>query len=572
MKNLLLIFALLGPLIADAQMQVQRAYLGNHGEVLTETVNGIEKWINSLKPSTFQQMTGFPKKIPAHGTFKNFQNLTLADINDDGKEEILIATVNQLRVFKSDGTLLWTKALIGTPIYPPSVAPINASGELGIVQVTGGLPNNGRVYYLNAGGNDRPGWPVSFTSHWIICGPVIADINNDQVNEVIVQTRTSNNLHVLKLDGTVMWSANLGATPAVTPSVADIDNDGIIDIVTGTSNGILHAFNGNGTIKTGFPVPSDNCSFSYQSPLLVDFDGNNQLSIVGAAHGNAPKFFVRKNDGSYRTGWPVAVPENNWTYSAPSVVDWTGNNDFRIFASIPVGESPAPMLYGFNPDGSTMDHFPITKAGGLESFISVADINADGSKDLIFASNLMVNGQGFIHAFNTNGTGEISGFPLRPTGFTYMNGATLGDINGDGKLDLAAFSYEQTFSPADSAYINVYELNVPVSQAKVLFGTYKGRNDRSGHIKRTVIQGVETNNLQSITHVFPNPSRGKLTIQSYPMKSITVQNMLGQTVYKVQLNNSTQTTINTSNWENGVYYFHIETLLGISKQRLVVSK
>lgn len=501
----LLFIVLLMPMLASSQTEVVRAYLGEDGQVLTEKIMLDMEWMQDRAPSEIQQMAGFPKKVPAHPSFKNFRNVTLADINGDGKDEILIPSMNQLRVFSYTGELLWSKVLIGTPIYPPSVAQMDATGALGIVQVTGGVPNNGRVYYLDVNGNDKSGWPMTFSNHWIICAPAIADVTNDGVSEIIVQTRTSNNLHVLKTDGTILWSATLDGTPAVTPSVGDIDGDGVKDIVTAISSGIMYAFNGtDGLSKPGFPIPSDGYSFSYQSQLLVDLDGTGTLSIVGASHGDAPKYFVRNSNGTYRDGWPVDVPDSDWTYSPPTVVDLSGNNDFKIFTSKPVSDAAEPMLFGYNPDGSMMDHFPIVKSGGLESVICVADITSDGQHDLIFGSNMMVETKGYIHAWKMDGSGEIEGFPLRPTGFTFMNGPTLGDVNGDGLLDLVSFSYEQTFSTTDSAYVNVYELLIPMDQADVLFGTYKGSNDRTGFIPRStqpVVFGVPQNLTYAINYL-----------------------------------------------------------------------
>ncbi len=71
---------------------------------------------------------------------------------------------------------------------------------------------------------------------------MLADVSGNGIREIIIQTRTSNNLHVLKTDATslnVNWPVNLGGTPAVTPSVADIDNDGVVDIVTAISDGTM---------------------------------------------------------------------------------------------------------------------------------------------------------------------------------------------------------------------------------------------------------------------------------------------------------------------------------------------
>ncbi len=564
-NNLLCLLFTFIPIILCAQPKAQRAYLGPAGEVLTETLTAGDFDLPMNANSKFNQLPGWPKKIAANQTFKNFRGVVLADIDRDGADEILAASRSTLWAFKGDGTLLWSKVLIGTAIYPPAVAVLDENGTIGIVQVTGGTPNNGRVYLLDANGTDRAGWPLSFSAHWVICGPVIADVNGDGVCEVIVQTRTSNNLHVLKLDGTPLnanWPKNLGGTPAITPSVADIDNDGGIEIVTGNSSGVLFCFDANGQAKPGFPVAADDYSFSYQSPLLVDLDGNKQLSIVGSTHGNAPKFYVRNHTGNYRNGWPVAVPDNNWTYSPPTVVDIGNDGNFEIFMSRPIGETPLPMLYGFRPNGSMLSNFPITKAGGLEGFMSIADITGDGVQDILFGSNLMVDGKGFIHAYNMNGTGEIAGFPLRPSGFTYMNGPNLGDVTGDGILNLVALSYEQTFSALDSTIINVYNLQVPVSEAKVLFGTYKGSNSRSGFVKRSFYSSAPNHEPDKVI-VYPNPTRDQLMVDfSGKIDLISIFRMDGKEVVSYRPTEQGSVIINTSQLKSGIYLLIITDLRG----------
>jgi len=482
-KTFLLLAASILTLLAAAQVEVQQAYLGPDGEVMVETRTLNQRPDDFTESTKYSQLPGWPKKIASHPNFKNFRGVTLADIDGDGAEEILVASYNSMKVFKGNGTLVWSRNLTGTAIYPPSVADMDGNGTLGIVQVTGGIPNNGRIYYMDVNGNDHPGWPMNFSSHWILCAPVIADVTGNGTKEIIVQTRTSNNLHVLNIAGEVVWTVNLDGIPAFTPSVADIDNDGNAEVIACNSSGVLFAFDKNGQHKPGFPVPSDGYSFSYQSPLLVDLDGNSQLSIVGAAHGDAPKFYVRNSNGTYRDGWPVPVQDNSWTYCPPTAVDLQGNGEYSIFMSRPVSDVPAPMLWGFHENGSVMEGFPIVKAGGLESFMSIADISGDGNHDIIFGSNMLVDGKGFIHAYPIGGSSELEGFPLRPFGFTYMNGPNLGDVNGDGMLNLVALSYEQTFSVTDSAFINVYDLQIPVAEADVLFGTYKGGNDRTGFVR-----------------------------------------------------------------------------------------
>ncbi len=573
MKRLLLFSAMLftsGLLIA--QTQATQAYLDENDQVQIRNVI-----ITDLDESrsTLQQLDGFPKKMAASPSFKNMRGVALADINGDGSDEILASSFNTLNVYNGDGSILWSKTLTGTAIYPPAVSELDQAGTIGIVVVTGGVPNNGRIYLMDSNGNDVTGWPLSFENHWIITGPVIADVTGDGISEIICQTRTSNNLHVLKQDGTPLsdaWPFLLGGTPAITPSVGDLDNDGVMEIVTGTSDGTLFALDVEGNAKPGFPVPSDGISFSYQSPLLVDFEGDGDLSIVGTSHGDAPKFFIREKDGSYRDGWPFMIPDASWTYAPPTVVDVTGENDFRIFMSRPIGEEPLPMLYAFYPDGSQMDNFPIVKAGGLEGFTSVADVDNDGSHDLIFGSNLKVDDLGFIHAYNMDGT-EIEGFPLRPTGFTFMNGANLGDINGDGIMDIVALSYELNFQPTDSIFINAYSTNVPMEDADILFGTYKGSNDRSGFVRRS--SGVNTKDISSAQSLRFSVDRGNVlsVYSANEINEVNVFTLSGKKVRAIRNSGLEVIRVNISDLNTGFYLIKAVMKDGSSvSSKFVISK
>ena len=554
-----------------AQQTAKRAYLNEAGEVMVASVD-IPADVDVRESRS--QIPGFPKKMAASPNFKNMRGVALADLDNDGADEVLVSSFNSLNVYKGDGRLFWQKSRTGTAIYPPSVADMDGNGTLGIVVVTGGVPNNGRIYFMDALGNDHAGWPLSFSSHWVICGPAIADMNGDELCEIIVQTRTSNNLHVLKQDGSELglnWPQTLDGTPAVTPSVADIDNDGTMDIVTAISNGTMYAFDAQGNLKSGFPVASDSYSFSYQSPILVYFEGEGQLSIVGSTHGDAPKYYVRNNDGTYRDGWPVAVPETYWTYSPPTVVDLTGNNEFGIFMSRPTGEEIAPMLYGFHPDGSMMDGFPITKSGGLEGFSSIADVDGDGNLEIIFGSNLNVFGQGFIHAYHLDGSGQLPGFPLRPTGFTFMNGANLGDIDGDGFLDLVALSYEQNFLPTDSVFVNAYSLEVAVAEANVLAGTYKGDNSRRGFRARTNHVGLSDQIQKPMEVAFQNPATKNLVLQQLnDVQQIVLSRLSGEVVKTYSTSGSPSLTISVSDLSNGVYLLSFRTANGSQTTRKVV--
>lgn len=473
--------------------------------------------IVSPREDGFAQMPGFPKRVIAHPTFKNFRNVTLADLTNDGVDEILMATNRTLYVYSKD-TLLWSKNLFGVGIYPPSVADLDNDGDPEIVLCTGGQGESGRLYALDHTGQDLPGWPLSFDNNWMLLSPALADVNGDKNLEILACERRSpgGRLHLLTLNGQP-FNGNFPVTfpnpPALTPSVGDLDGDGEVEIVIASTRSFF-MLGTDGQIRTEISNP-DGQRYSYQSPILVDLDDNGKLSIVGAAHGNAPQFFVMNADGSFRSGWPIPVLDNNWTFSTPSLVKLT--EEYTIIGSRQIGENTNEIIFGWNKDAISQSGFPITGAGGHEGITAIADIDDDGEMEVIFGSNLLaINGKGFIHAYNLDGSGEVPGFPLRPHGWTIVNGANVGDVNADGMMDLVVLSYTQNFGNGlDSTYLNVYELNVPYTPERVLWSTYKGDNSRSGLIDNEGLTPIEKISfLETITiQLLQNPLRDVIRLQ-----------------------------------------------------------
>ncbi len=568
MKTKLLFALFLFPTAAliHAQQQGKQAFMHADG---TFSVEAIELPYSSDRPedSDFELLWRFGEV--ADGTFKNTRGVTLADLDNDGVEEIIYGIKNTLYAFNGDGTILWERTLSGIITHPPTAVDLNGDGSVEIVVNTGGNPAAGRVYLLDGEGNDLPGWPLNFDNHWMINAPAVADLDGDGILEIITGERVSSNVghvHALKMDGTPLnenWPVTINATPAFTPSIGDVNGDGEPNIVIAASQGTMYVFDTQGQPIIGFPVDTPNISYSYQSPILADLDGEGKLSIIGSNHGDNPGFYIMEHDGSYRDGWPIALED--WTYSPPTVIDWNDDGVLEIFMAdrqTNWDRSPRPTIYGFDPDGGTLPNFPLDMSGGTEGVITIADLNNDGVLDIVFPSTMTDNdGYGFIHAYSLDGSGAVDGFPLRPYGFTYLNGAVLGDVDGDGLLDITYNSYTiYDSSGIDSTWVQVQNLNVPYDPEKIKRNGYKGDNTRDGLVETETTVGINDQvSLQGIS-IFPNPSEGILRfnlISPIENASVSLYTLDGKVLYSEKETLKTTTALNFTHLSKGLYIVKI---------------
>jgi len=579
MKHIFLIISLWS-LYNLAFAQYQQATMH---EDFTISVEEIDAPLTAYPRSTFNQLAGYPKAFVAHPNHKNVRNVTLADLNGDGIQEVIFAANGTLYAY-ANNVLLWSKTLSGVGLYPPSVADIDGDGQPEIVLGTGGTQAPCRLYALDRNGNDLTGFPVSLNNNWVLTAPTLVDLDNDGQREIIVTELAGpvGNVHVLKSNGTPYnnnWPVALTNRPATTASVGDIDNDGEKDIIIHSTR-TLYAFNQNGQDKAGFPVVNPDTWFSFQSAILMDLDEDGTLEIIGASHGDAPEYYVINHDGTYRNGWPKAVPQNEWTFSTPSILNQNG--DYQILMSRRTLAGEGDMLYNWDKDGVMQNGFPIVKDGGCEGTMSIADVDADGQSEIIFGSNMIdaASGNGFIHAYEMDGSGEVSGFPVQPRGWTLMNGAVIGDINGDQTMDMVVLSYTQFGAAADSIYINAYDLGISYAESAVQRTGYKGSNSREGLLLSSFPVNVDNyvdNHDKIVINITPNPVirdlKLEIDIVENSTLSIDIHDILGQKVGKTLQKDFSKgknsLSIATENLETGVYLL---TITNEDKQWLMTQK
>ncbi|MBK8979914.1 MAG: VCBS repeat-containing protein [Planctomycetes bacterium] len=429
---------------------------------------------------------GWPVAFPANPVhdIDPFHGVALVDLDLDGRLEIVRpSTDGQLYVLRYDGNPLsgWPRPLVGFGQEAAATGDLDGDGRPEIVVGTRGVTTGGAVHAFRGDGRPVPGWPVSLGGNNIGGSPVLADLDRDGLPEVIVQERASprGRLHVLRGDGTPLGAGFpyvLDHVPAGTPAVGDLDGDGWPELVT-ISYRSLHALRLDGTPLPGFPIDVTTvyrASFSYQSPVLADLDRDGRLDIVVACHGSGSGCYAFGADGQLQAGWPLSFG-GNWTFSPPTVADVDGDGRLEVVVGRAGTAFGGPALYVLDRQARPLPGFPIAGPGGSEGPLAVGDLDLDGVNEIVFDSNIVdANGDGYLHCVDARGNAE-PGWPLRVPGYSHLNGAQLGDVDGDGRLELVAVSRR-----AGVAYVSVFEPAPTPRLQSAAWRTYHDGDGRRG--------------------------------------------------------------------------------------------
>ena len=189
------------------------------------------------------------------------------------------------------------------------------------------------------------------------------------------------------------WPQKMIAGTASSPGLGDIDNDGQLEIVTGSDDNNVYAWNGDGTAVPGWPQGTNGKVNS--SPALGDIDGDGALEIVvGSEDGNV---YAWNGDGTAVSGWPRKT--GSTVLSAPALVDVDMDSRLEIIVG-----SADDKVYAWNGDGTAVSGFPVSTYGDIVSSPAAGDLDGDGAIDIVVGSadNRVYVWEGRPGSFNPN--------------------------------------------------------------------------------------------------------------------------------------------------------------------------
>ncbi len=345
--------------------------------------------------------------------------VSLGDVDGDGKGEVVFMSTlsagantfdRKIYVLEDDGTVkpgwpkdVWINRFNYTIGYSldPRLADMDGDGDLDIV--LNGLGNDYKVRYLVM---DEEGATLGeYTSPIEKNAPsslAVTDMDGDGDIEIVafeqrlflstepetvtlrILDHTAQPVHDwIVEEGPETRQANVYATSHFAPVLADLDADGLVDILT-------------------------ICYFE-------DLDGTKSHA----------KLCVWKQDGSFMPGFPTAA-DSVITVDMPVVADVDGDGDLEIF-----NFSASKHLLGWDHEGNLLPHFPIFEpskpnqyAGGLN--LTLANVDDDPDPELVYIGDYVRDGLTYEYTYNLYARDVRDGMLIRGYPIAYSGSDGFG--------------------------------------------------------------------------------------------------------------------------------------------------
>jgi outer membrane protein assembly factor BamB len=252
-----------------------------------------------------------------NGSFRGFQaSPLLYDITGEGVLDILIGSMDYY-FYAFDGptgSILWKSDIFDHFVRASTpLADIDNDGQEDIVVVD----NHAEVRLYDAKLGTLK-WSQDI-GHGVEATPVLSDVDGDNFDEIILFTIGEGNISgdavVLNHDGSELWRSSAHTYFYTSPTILDIDGDGLQDIIGGDSNDrTIVAYKGNdGTILWDTPLPGANWS---QAPLvLADIDSDGEIEVIAGA---APNLYCL-NAFTGAVEWMFSTSAHIW--GQPAIAD-----------------------------------------------------------------------------------------------------------------------------------------------------------------------------------------------------------------------------------------------------------
>lgn len=443
------------------------------------------------------------------GYYDSWTETTTADFLN-GSLSDAVAEDDSIRLATGVG-IVW-QGSVGWDVTPPLSGDIYNSLSSGDLDGDGDLDlmvgtNDGITYgYRNTGTDSSPVWTLEPSWNAPDIGyvsiPALADLNNDGLLDLMIGSLLGV-CHAYRNTGTTsapVWTAqeswntvDVGNDSA--PAFVDLDGDGDYDLMIGEGGGVVKAYKNTGT--TSSPVWTAESSWDspdvggFSMPTFADLDGDGDYDmLIGEETG---PIYAYKNIGTASA--PVWFASGLWdapqavTFPAPHLADLDGDGDYDLLVgkenSIPVYRNDAIVAYE-SPGIFTSSVLDIGTSSRIYSLFSTTSVPTDTSVKFQLAVN------------NDNSTWNYVGPDGTSSSYFTSNSDSISSSSFVGNRYVRYKAYLETSNAAVTPVV----YDVSINYAKIWLQTTTG--DFSGGTMSDVVSSNGSLMLHGTMSTDPN--------------------------------------------------------------------
>ncbi len=456
--------------------------------------------------------TGFQPMQVYNSGGNRTQSVQIADVNGDGIPDLVAASrcpagndCSFAYGYTSSGTV---SVLLGTGTgtfqaataydsggiepYAAMVSDVNGDGKpdliaFNLIDENGGDTENASVRVLLGKGDGTFGSAMTYAAGAYATGAAVQDVNGDGKPDILVATTCTTQNSVSGCLGVLLGNGNgtFQSAPIYAPggyatyflAESDLNRDGKADLITVSQcnsldeciNGPPHhpvlgvlLGNGDGT----FQPPALYNPGVYPTGVIagdVNGDGIPDIVVLGCSAmttctGEA-SVLLGNGDGTFKPA--VTYSADGLFPSSVAIGDINGDGKADLvvansFIALNVNSGGVAVLLG-NGDGTFQPAVSYSSGGYLADSVSIGDLNGDGKLDVVVANGFAVDytsTNGIVGVLLGNGDGTLKTAVTYPTTGVFSS-AVMGDFNGDGRPDLVVENPCLAFSTSGCATSSV---------------------------------------------------------------------------------------------------------------------
>ena len=543
---------------------------------------------------------------PLSGIPGSTVTITGTGFNTTPANDVVYFGATKATVTSASATSLTVTVPIGATYMPVSVD--NTATGLTACSDPCFLPTFDNTAYLPDAVNFEA--PVTYMTGHIPYGIAITDVDGDGKPDLVVAGAGVSIYRNISVSGSI--TAGSFAAPVTFASsyragslaISDIDGDGKPDIIFNSgitptqSISVLRNTSSSGSFlfdsALSFPagvgggsaeIVVDDIDGDGKPDIAINNFGDNTISVF--KNTSFPGSVGLATNVTFATGtrpWSIAMGDIDGDGKTDLIVPNFGDNTMSIFRN-------TAATGGI--DGSSFSPQVTFATGSSPYGVAIGDIDGDGKTDI----SIINAGDGNVSVFrNTATSGSVSSGTLAaPVNFATGNvpfALAIGDVNGDGKPDLAiandtavsilrntsapgsiSFGAQAVFAP-DIVFFAIAMGDLDGDGKVDIIGT-AGTSDSENtmYILRndpfSATTQVTMNQLSTDVRLQPNPNKGIFTLSGLTGSNndetiaIEITDMLGQVVYN-NTGRATGGVINEqvllgSNLANGMYLLNVKS-------------